>query len=317
MKLQDVVAYINLLDSLSADAECKEAVRLLDSILHVVVNHPLQLNMFSKTLEQDFNNIANGVNAFSFTLDQLKKHLHEEVERQEPEYFRESKRVFDREMPYETNEYILNRRLGIDPDSNILLRSHLRNLGDWRLPGLILRPGRETFIEDMVPLDPLYLVDQHEELLQPSVESFTPEYQRRLRQYVVNDRQAGLILDKLPQNQFGLVFAYNYFNFRPLEVIRRYITELFDVMRPGGTLIMTYNNCDRAQGVGLADRGFMCYTPKKYIVQHAEDVGFEFTFNHDGLGDLSWLEFVKPGEIESIRGGQTLAKIVAKTDENL
>ncbi len=317
MKLQDIVAYINLLDSLSADAECKEAVRLLDSILHVVVNHPLQLNMFSKTLEQDFNNIANGVNAFSFTLDQLKQHLHKEVESQEPEYFRESKRMFDHEMPFETNEYILNRRLGIDPDSNILLRSHLRNLGDWRLPGLILRPGRETFIEDMVPLDPLYLVDQHEELLQPSVGSFTPEYQRRLRQYVVNDRQAGPILDKLPQNQFGLVFAYNYFNFRPMEVIRRYVTELFDVMRPGGTLIMTYNNCDKAQGIGLVDRGFMCYTPKRHIVQHAEDVGFEFTFNHDGLGDLSWLEFVKPGEIESIRGGQTLAKIVAKTDENL
>jgi len=314
MKLQDIVAYINLLDTLSADAECREAVRILDSILHVVANHPLQLNMFSKTLTNDFETISSGVNAFTFTLDQLKKKLQEEVEAQEPEYFRESKRVFDHEMPYETNEYILNRRLGIDADSNILLRSHLRNLGDWRLPGLIFRPGRETFIEDMVPLDPLYLVDQHEELLQPSVGSFTPEYQRRLRQYIVNDRTAGPILNDLPQNQFGLVFAYNYFNFRPIEVIRRYITELFDVMRPGGTLIMTYNNCDRAQGVGLADRGFMCYTPKKYIVQHAENVGFEFTFDHDGLGDLSWVEFVKPGEIESIRGGQTLAKIVAKTD---
>jgi len=314
MKLQDVVAYINLLDSLSADAECKEAVRMLDSILHVIADHPLQLNMFSKTLTDNVMSVSSGIDAFTSTLAELKKHLHEEVKSQEPEYFRESKRVFDHEMPYETNEYILNRRLGIDADSNILLRSHLRSLGDWRLPGLILRPGRETFIEDMVPLDPLYLVDQHEELLKPSVESFTPEYQRRLRQYVVDDRQAGPILADLPQNQFGLVFAYNYFNFRPMEVIHRYITELFDLMRPGGTIIMTYNNCDRAQGVGLADRGFMCYTPKKYIVQHAEDVGFEFTFNHDGLGDLSWLEFVKPGEIESIRGGQTLAKIIAKTD---
>ncbi len=314
MKLQDIVAYINLLDSVSADAECKEAVRILDSILHMVVNHPLQLNMFSKTLSNDFEAISGGVNAFSFTLAQLKKKLHEEVEAQEPEYFRESKRIFDHEMPFETNEYILNRRLACDPDSNILLRSHLRNLGDWRVPGLIFRPGRETFIEDMVPLDPLYLVDQHEELLKPSVESFTPEYQRRLRQYIVDDRQSDSILTDLPQNQFGVVFAYNYFNFRPIEVIRRYITELFDLMRPGGTLIMTYNNCDRAQGVGLADRSFMCYTPKKYIVQHAESVGFEFTFNHDGQGDLSWLEFAKPGEIESIRGGQTLAKIVAKTD---
>ena len=314
MKLQEVVAYINLLDSLSAEAECREAVRILDSILHVVVNHQLQLNMFSKTLANDFETISSGVNAFTFTLDQLKKRLREEVEAQEPEYFRESKRVFDHEMPYETNEYILNRKLNIDADSNILLRSHLRNLGDWRVPGLIFRPGRETFVEDMVPLDPLYLVDHHEELLKPSVESFTPEYQRRLRQYVVDDRKDSAILDRLPKNQFGLVFAYNYFNFKPIEIIRRYLTELYSVMRPGGTLIMTYNNCDRAQGVGLAERGFMCYTPKRHIQQHAESVGFESTFEHNGLGDLCWLEFVKPGKIESIRGGQTLAKIIAKTD---
>jgi hypothetical protein len=82
-------------------------------------------------------------------------------------------------------------------------------------------------------------------------------------------------------------------------------------MRPGGTLIMTYNNCDRAQGVGLVERGFMCYTPKKLIVAHAESVGFECEFEHDGAGDVSWLEFRKPGEITSLRGGQTLAKIVA------
>jgi hypothetical protein len=55
----------------------------------------------------------------------------------------------------------------------------------------------------------------------------------------------------------------------------------------------------------------MCYTPKKLIVAHAESVGFECEFEHDGAGDVSWLEFRKPGEITSLRGGQTLAKIVA------
>ena len=38
MKLQQIVAYINLLDSLSMDSECREAVRVLDSILHVVTS---------------------------------------------------------------------------------------------------------------------------------------------------------------------------------------------------------------------------------------------------------------------------------------
>jgi hypothetical protein len=313
MKLQQIVAYINLLDSLSMSAECQEAVRVLDGILHVVTNHELQLNKLSQALDQDFANIKNGIEGFSSTLDQLRQRLLDEVTSQEPEYFRESLRLFNHDMPHETNLYILNRRLAIDDESNILLRSHLRNISDWRVPGMILRPGRENFIEDMVPLDPLYLVDHHEELFEPSVANFTPEYQRRLRQYVVSDRTHEAYFTKLPQGQFGLIFAYNFFNFKPIEIIRQYITELFGLMRPGGTLIMTYNNCDRAQGVGLVERGFMCYTPKKLIVAHAESVGFECDFEHDGAGDVSWLEFRKPGEITSLRGGQTLAKIVANS----
>jgi len=282
MKLQQIVAYINLLDSLSMDSECREAVRVLDSILHVVTHHELQFKQLSQTLDQDFVNFKSGIEAFSSTLDQLRQRLLDEVTNQEPEYFRESLRLFNHDMPHETNLYILNRRLAIDDESNILLRR-------------------------------LYLVDHHEELFEPSVANFTPEYQRRLRQYVVSDRNHEAYFTKLPQGQFGLIFAYNFFNFKPIEIIRQYITELFGLMRPGGTLIMTYNNCDRAQGVGLVERGFMCYTPKKLIVAHAESVGFECDFEHDGAGDVSWLEFRKPGEITSLRGGQTLAKIVANS----
>ncbi len=313
MKLQQIVAYINLLDSLSMDSECREAVRVLDSILHVVTHHELQFKQLSQTLDQDFVNFKSGIEAFSSTLDQLRQRLLDEVTNQEPEYFRESLRLFNHDMPHETNLYILNRRLAIDDESNILLRSHLRNLSDWRVPGMILRPGRENFIEDLVPLDPLYLVDHHEELFEPSVANFTPEYQRRLRQYVVSDRNHEAYFTKLPQGQFGLIFAYNFFNFKPIEIIRQYITELFGVMRPGGTLIMTYNNCDRAHGVELAEQNFMCYTPGSEIVKIAESAGFDVTYQHTGLADLSWIELQRPGEIVSLRGGQTLAKIVARS----
>ena len=178
---------------------------------------------------------------------------------------------------------------------------------------MMLRPGLETFVEEMVPMDPLYLVDTHQELLNPSIQKFTVEYQRRLRPYVIDDRQPGEIMNKLPNNQFGFVFAFNFFNFRPLELIQRYLTELHSKLRPGGTLIMTYNNCDRAQGVGLSERHFMCYTPRRMIVQHAESVGFELERGYDAPGDLSWLELRKPGEITSMRGGQTLAKIIVQS----
>jgi SAM-dependent methyltransferase len=176
---------------------------------------------------------------------------------------------------------------------------------------MIIGPRTESFIEDMVPMDPLYLVDTHQDLLDPAVRNFTPDYQRRLRQYVVNDYVPRSILNEIPGGQFGVIFAYNYFNYRPMEVIRRYIQEIASKLRPGGTFIMTYNNCDRAHGIGLAERSWMCYTPKRLIVEAAINSGLELVSAADEPGDLSWIEFVRPGDIETLRGGQSLAKIIA------
>jgi hypothetical protein len=46
------------------------------------------------------------------------------------------------------------------------------------------------------------------------------------------------------------------------------------------------------------------------IVEYVENIGYEVNHRHRGQGNVSWLEIQKPGEITSLRGGQTLAKIV-------
>jgi hypothetical protein len=313
MKLSEIVAYLNLLDSLDINHEVDDAVRKLSAVLHVVMNHEVQLGTDSPKLDVAFTDVKSSISTFGTVLEHLKSKLREEVARQEPEYLQKSLAVFTNEMIFETPAYVLNRRLGIDDESNIRLRSRLKNLTDWRLPGLIFRPGLESFVEDLVPMDPLYLVDQHVDLLAPSVNKFTPEYRRRLREYIINDRLPLNILKQLPDNQFGLVFAYNYFNYKPIEIIRKYFDELAIKLRPGGTLIMTYNNCDRAHGVGLAERAWMMYTPRHLVMQHAAAAGLEYVADHDAAADLSWIEFQQPGEIETLRGGQTLAKIIAQT----
>ncbi len=313
MKLSEIVAYLNLLDTLDVRIESADAVRQLQAVSHVIENHQIQIKSHSRDLKDSIDSINHYIDKFSQSLDQLKQHLRQQIAEQESNYLHDSFRVFEHEMVFENNDYILNRRLKIDDDSNIALKTKIRNLSDWRLPGLIFRPGLESYVEDMVPLDPLYLVDQHEDLLKPCVRKFTPEYQRRLRQYVVNDRQPGTILHQLPDNQFGFVLAYNYFNFKPVEILNRYISELAAKLRPGGTMLMTYNNCDRAHGVALAERAWMMYQPRRLVQAHVEKTGLEVVEAYDGPGDLSWLEIRKPGNIETIRGGQTLAKIVAIT----
>lgn len=311
MKLSEIVAYINLLDTLDIRVESADALRRLQAVSHVIEQHPIQIKNHTREMKDSIDAINHWIDKFSESLSQLRQELQRQAADQEPAYLHDSFRVFEHEMVFENNSYILDRRLKIDDESNIILRTKLRNLSDWRLPGMVLRPGLETFAEDMVPLDPLYFVDQHQELLTPAVLKFTPEYQRRLREYIVDDRQPGPILETLPNNQFGFVLAYNFFNYKPLEILNRYIAELAAKLRPGGTMIMTYNNCDRAHGVALSEKAFMMYQPKRLVVAQIEKSGLEIAEAYDGPGDLSWLEVRKPGNIETLRGGQALAKIVA------
>jgi hypothetical protein len=67
-----------------------------------------------------------------------------------------------------------------------------------------------------------------------------------------------------------------------------------------------------ASGVDKAERAWMLYTPMRLIERRADELGFELTAAYDGKGDVSWLELRKPGDITSLRGGQTLAKVLAK-----
>lgn len=311
MKLSELVGYLNLLESNELAPDYHAAIRRFQEISHVVTNHALQIDNFANDFENKIQAILDTFSDAQNTLEDLKNQVRQQISTMEPDQYQTSQRLYEEEMCYETNEYILNRRLNIDPDSRLLLTGRLLQYTDWRLPGLIIRPGRETFIEELVPLDPLYLVDSDQELLAPALQAFTPEYQRRLRPYVINDYEYTDALWQLPANQFGLIFAYNYFNYKPMKVVRQYLYSMFAKLRPGGVAIFTYNDCDRAHGTALAEKSFMCYTPGKEILTHCHEIGFETLSVNHGQGDVSWMEIRKPGEIESIRGGQSLAKIIA------
>jgi SAM-dependent methyltransferase len=310
MKLSELVDYKNLIDTFSLNDIHHEARHRLDGVIHNVVTHQLQFENYSRQLTETGHGVDRAFDAVQSTVDQIRSHLVKNIADLEPEYYQASTRLYQDEMCYETNEYILNRRMHLDNASADLLQGRIVRYTNWRVPGLIFRPGLESFIEQLVPLDPLYVVDQNLELLEPAVSKFTPEYQRRLRLYAVDDRVNDPVLKDLPNEQFGYIFAYNYFNFKPRELIEQYIREFWDKLRPGGVAFMTINDCDYSHGVALAENSFMTYTPGNIIIKYAEELGFEINDQYRGEGNVAWLEIQRPGEIHSLRGGQTLAKIV-------
>ena len=312
MKLSELVNFRNQLDQLSITMAHRNADLEINKITHLVNSQPMQFGQFAVILENQRASISQSFTAFDQELQLLKQEVTKSIAVAEKPWFEESYRLYEQEMCNDTPAYILTRRLGITKETEQNLRARLMNYTDWHYPGMIIRPGEETFMHDMVGFDPLYIVDEHYDLLAPCLANYPEAYQRRLRPYVINERVASPILHKIPNNQFGACLVYNFFNFRPFEVIKRYLEEILQKLRPGGVLIMTINDCDRDKGVMLVEQHYACYTPGYLIVELAQSLGYESVIKWHDDGPSTWIELKRPGELTSLRGGQSMAKIMPK-----
>jgi hypothetical protein len=313
MKLSDLVAYKTALDKLSTRSAQREVELGLGKITHLVGTQSIQLSNFKQQLDTQYTVINQHIDQFETQLNELKQSVKLQIELEEKYWFQESYRLYDQEMRNDSIDHVLNRRPVLDNETENLLRVRIQNYVNWQHPGMIIQPGLEIFVEDMVGYDPLYLVAQHHDLLVPAINRFPEEYQRRLRLYNVKEDIDQEILEKIPNNQIGLCLVYNFFEFKPFEIIRKYLTEIYQKLKPGGTLIMTFNDCDRDKAVKLAEQHYACYTPGAMVQNFVATVGYDQIFSWNNNGPTTWLELRKPGTLTSLRGGQTLAKIVHKS----
>ena len=310
--LSDLIEYRTQMLGFDLTQIHQDSRREIDKLLHVMMQHS---KIRFKKRHQAWTDVSDQIDA---AFDALKHqvadvdlHINNLIRQLEQQYLVASLHWFQHEMCFETNEYRLARTMPIAPEDHELLMGRIYRWTDWHVPGIIFGPKTEPHIDALVSLDPLYLIDQHADLMTPAVNRFNPQYQRRLRTYTVTEQLGQDFLSQLPDEQFGFVFAYNYFNFKPMEVIAQYLRELYQKMRPGSSLFMTFNDCDQPHGVRLCERHYACYTPRGMIKQEAQRLGFVINHEHLGEMDVAWIEFGKPGCLRSLRGGQTLAQVVA------
>jgi SAM-dependent methyltransferase len=217
-------------------------------------------------------------------------------------------------MVNDSDEHILARQPVLDSSVRHYITSRIGLHSDWHHAAMVIRPGSGEWLPLMVGSDPLYLLDIRPSLLDLAAMQFPPEYQRRLRRYTLRETDAeGVVLRDLPDDQFGFCLIMNFFHYKPFELIRLYLTDIYRKLKPGGVLAFTFNDCDRWGGVELAERCFMCYTPGGMLISLAQSLGFEIQQRYDIDNSNTWLEMKKPGTMTSLRGGQSLAKIVANS----
>jgi hypothetical protein len=312
MKLSSLIAYKNLLEGMIPLDTVPLAHNKLAPVLYTVQSNEVQFANLTEQLEADYRLVLEKLDQFDQTAEKIMNQIDSLIDQNESVYYKNSTELYQQMMQCDSNEYILSRQQSLTVEIKELIIARLQRHGDWHHAGMIIRPGHEDWINLLVGCDPLYLVDTNKELLDPAVLRFNDQYQRRLRTYEADEISTNAILKLLPQEQFAFCLVYNFFNFKPMELVVRYLFELYHKLKPGGTIALTINDCDRAGAVKLAESGFKCYTTKSAVVEHCCSLGFELTTSFHIDAASTWLEFRRPGELTSLRGGQALAQIFSR-----
>jgi hypothetical protein len=277
------------------------------------VNESFRLRLLEKNLI-----LQESFKAFEQEIAALKHEVTRHIEEQGNVWLQRSYRWYEKQLTEKSAQspdavsFHRNKPTRIDPGVANMLKSRVASQCGWKHPGMIIHPMQEPFMQEMVGADPLYVIDESYYLLEPSMQQYNQSYQYRLRPYVIEESFDDPILNRLPDQQIGFCLAYNYFNYKPFEMIKKYIEEIYQKLLPGGVLAFTFNDCDRYQAMESVEQNTTSYTPGTLIRGWAKYIGFEETFCYDDDGAWSWIEFRKPGQLTSLRGGQSLAKILPK-----
>ncbi len=178
----------------------------------------------------------------------------------------------------------------------------------WRHPSVYIRPNSTHFFNALKASDILYVMEQDdvtEWLKENTSEKF---YDKSIRFKLFNENKDTFIQHMYPAEQIGLIVMENFINFKPLEIIKQYLIESLAILKPGGHLLFTYNNCDLPSGARNFEEGLYCFTPGKMLKLMCETSGFEVI--DETISDrISWFALKKPGELTSLKGGKCLGQI--------
>lgn len=209
------------------------------------------------------------------------------------------------ESHYFTQEEHLKVNEFLSESFRTFLKAKIQHYSDWRYPTLDMNPVNGEFTRLMVSGDPLYVMVQDSVQADIIRTRFNDFYgKRRLRVY--DD------LQHIPDQQLGLTFCVNHFEYLPLDPIKDIAKSLYDKTRPGGRLFFTYNDCEQRASLELMDRNFRCYNTMELIRGMLYSIGWDYVDHGAVDGVWNWMDVKKSGELSSIKQSAPACAIVQK-----
>lgn len=308
MNLVDCLNWLSVLDELDSQWDVVQCWNKIDAeVKHC--EQPFEFDNNCDQIRHNYQQLIEANHKLRQSIDQLKQHVKNHLASLDQQLLATSYHTWDDGERHMTSSDILARTCDLDPISKEFLAVRLDMKTGWQVPALIIRPAKSWLVDHTVACDPVYYVDFNTDLLAPTNTWFTPEYQQRLCKYVFDESVTDPMFGHLPVDQFGLIYVPYFLNFRPLEIIEKYLSQLFVLLRPGGYLLFTFNNCDTVSGAKLFERFCGSYTPARLLKPIIAQIGYHVIYEFNDDRGLSWFELQRPGNRPSTRAGQVLAAV--------
>ena len=215
----------------------------------------------------------------------------------------------------------IHQTITVNEEQFKIINTQIGSYSDWQYPGLILYPRDKKWINSsMVANDPLYIIhndcvlgNDYNTLLK-LMEDFSDVYRSRLRVYSVDSNN----YSKLPQNQFGFVLLWDWLTYLSFDRFEEYFRQIYNLLKPGGSCMFSYNNCNLPGSAKLAEMNIASYTTDILVRQVVEKNGFKVIKSNDlAMEDalythISWMEIQKPGTLTTVKMHQALGEIIEK-----
>lgn len=315
MRLSDLVRLRNNLKNFSSVAT-RERLEELDGHLTQQLNIPMH-SAYSGTIDEFVKHLDNAereLNTLEERLPTLIANIEQEISEITKEYLARGYMIngFYGSNATDLHTERHDRLMPISDDTRGEIVVKIRGYTEWHYPTLEIGPGDGAWTEHLVAADPLYIIDRQPEFLESTLSKFNGVYRNRVRPYLTGlhaNNKEEHDLSMLPQNQFGFVFAWNVFNYFPLAETTAMLESCYNVLRPGGVMMFSYNNCDIPQCVEYVEQGFRSWMPKDLLIETCKKLGYEIIDTRAIEETVHWIEIRKPGELKTVKAHQVLGKI--------
>lgn len=315
MKLSELVKLKLDLSNIFTDST-SEHVDLLDAKISSIISRPMHSDYQTSTnfLLKNISTIEDSIRNINQTISKLISDIDQEIVEKTKNFNRRGYVINDIIGSNSASVEVerVQRQLLMSDESRADIINVIREKTDWHYPVLEIGPGDGVWTEYLVAGDPLYIVDIHPEFLEATKSKFNQTYQKRIRTYLTGGwaNKSDFDLSALPKNQFGFIFSWNVFNYFPEYETELMLSQCYELLRPGGTMIFSYNNCELSKCAEFCELGFRSWMPAALLVSICKKLNFEIVYNRTTDETFSWIEIRRPGTLKTVKAHQVLGKII-------